>query len=182
MIYTYTNINTIFNMIMCTAMLSVSRLYSSDLDTITTATYPLFFYCIVDIPFNTWDMIFHHICTLMIGYVLNVRYPGQNTEATLVLAKAFIDTEISTVFLDLMYLRCRHPMIKVSFITTFLYYRIIRLTNLLFFNPTTCYFCDQSDFICDDNTKCHIAWVTSTTSLLVLNLFWFAKILGKALK
>jgi len=182
MLYNYSNINTIFNMIMCVSMLSISRLYPSDSHAITLVTYPLLVYCIIDIPYNTWDMILHHTFTLMIGYVLNVRYSGQNDEITLVIAKAFIDTEISTIFLNLMYLRYRHFLIKFSFIVTFFYYRIICIIFLLFISPTTSYFSDQSEFICDNDTKCDIAWVTSTTSLMVLNLFWFTKILGKALK
>lgn len=182
MLYTYANINTIFNMIMCMTMLTISRLYPSDLDSVTLATYPLFAYCIIDIPFNTWDMIFHHVCTLMIGYTLNVRYPEQNTDVTLVLAKSFIDTEISTILLDMMYLGYRHRLIKLSFVATFFYYRIISLVFLLFINPTTCYFCNLSDFICGDDTRCHISWVVSTLGLTSLNVFWFAKILVKALK
>ena len=182
MLYNYSNFNTIFNMIMCVSMLSISHLYPSDLHAMTIATYPLFVYCIVDTPFNTFDMILHHTFTLMLGHVLNVRYSGQNEELTLIISKAFVDTEISTIFLNLMYLRYRHFLVKFSFIATFFYYRIVCIIFLLFINPTTSYFSDQSEFICDNDTGCHAMWSVSTLGLLSLNIYWFVKILEKVLK
>lgn len=181
MLYNYSNINTVFNMIMCMSMLSISRLYPSDLHIMTIATCPLLVYCIIDTPFNTLDMILHHTFTLMTGYVLNVRYSGQNEEITLVIAKAFIDTEISTIFLNLMYLRYRHFLVKFSFIVTFFYYRIICIIFLLFINPTTSYFSDQSGFICGEDAGCHAMWSVSTLGLCSLNIYWFVKILEKVL-
>lgn len=169
-------------MIMCITMLSITQLYPSDLYTITISTYPIYIYCIVDIYYNTWDMILHHVFTLMLGYVLSIRYIGQNEELIIVMAKAFINTEISTLFLNLLHLRYKHILIKISFITTFFYYRIICIMFLLFINPTTCYFCNQSDFICGDDTGCHVIWPICSGGLMTLNIFWLTKILGKVIK
>ena len=181
MLYNYSNFNTIFNMIMCVSMLSISHLYQSDLHIMSIATYPLLAYCIIDTPFNTWDMILHHCFTLMLGYALNVRYPGQNEEITLIISKTFIDTEISTIFLNLMYLRYQHYLIKFSFIATFFYYRIICIVYMLFINQPTRYFSGQHKFICGDDNQCHMMWSVSTLGLVSLNIYWFVKILEKVL-
>ena len=177
MLRNYKNINTLMNMIMCISILSISHFYPSDMNTMTIATYPLFIYCIVDIPYNRWDMVLHHSFTLILGLTLSFDYVGKNEDLTLMVSKTFIDTEISTIFLNMLYLGYNQALIRISFITTFFYYRIICILFLLFINPSTCYFCNQSDFVCGNDISCNKLWIISTIGLSSLNIFWFVKIL-----
>jgi hypothetical protein len=175
---------TILNMVMCSTILTVASFYPTDLNMIGASAYPLFVYCIVDIIGNSWDMVIHHISTVMVGLVLHYyRYESQDLLTTCLVARSFISTEISTLFLDLIHLGYRHILIRLGFLLTFTYFRVFRLPWLLILSPDTCYFCtERTNYICGPNQFCHMLWSTGSITLMSLNTMWFYKLLRKALQ
>ena len=168
---------------MCATMLSVSYLYPTNLSTLTVSAYPLLLYCVLDIPGNSWDMVIHHISTLMTGLTMNYSYEDRVTAVTLTIARSLIFTEISTIFLDLIHLGYRHLLIKLGFLITFTYFRVMRLPWIFVFNSETCYFCtDRVDYVCGSGDLCHMMWSIGITTLMLLNSMWFCKLIRKMLK
>jgi hypothetical protein len=170
-------------MVMCMTMLLATYIYPNDLSMLSKSAYPLLLYCVLDITGNSWDMVIHHIATLMAGLAMHNTYELQETTVTLTIAKSLILTEISTIFLDLIHLGYRHLLIKLGFIVSFTYFRVIRLPWLLIFNKEVCYFCvDRKDYICGSNDLCNFMWSTGIVTLMSLNIMWFCKIISKILK
>lgn len=174
---------TLMNMVMCMTMLSASYLYPTDLSTLTMSAYPLLLYCVLDLAGNSWDMVIHHISTLMAGLAMNYAYEARETAITLTVARGLVFTEISTLFLDLIHLGYRHMLIKLGFLVTFTYFRVVRLPWLFVFNSETCYFCTgPANYVCDSSDLCHLMWSIGITTLMLLNSMWFCKLIRKMLK
>jgi hypothetical protein len=110
-------------------------------------------------------------------------YETQNTAVFGVVARSLIFTEVSTIFLDLIHLGYRHLFIKIGFLATFTYFRVLGLPWLFILNPETCYFCiDREDYVCGSNSLCHLMWSTGIATLMLLNSMWFCKLIRKMLK
>ena len=176
-------IKNFLNMVMCTNMIIVTYFYPTDLDMMSLSAYPLFLYCILDLVGNSWDMVIHHISTLMTGLAIYCyRYESQDVATTALVVNSLILTEISTIFLDLIHLGYRHVFIKLGFLFTFTYFRTIGLPWLLIFDSNTCYFCmNATNYVCDSNMLCHLMWSLGISNIMLLNTMWFYKLIMKTL-
>ena len=175
----FSDIRTLLNMAMCSIMLLVSSVYPSDLYAMEVATRPLVLYCLLDLLSNSWDMIAHHTATLITIFILSSIYPNQNDISKAIVAKTFIEMEISTLFLDLIHLRYRQLSIMLAFIFTFFHYRVIRPPQVLVLDESTSYW---SGAVCGSDQVCNTFWVASTLTLMSLNIYWFTKIPSKILR
>ena len=180
---TISRLKNLINIAMCLTMLSVSYLYPNDLDILKISTHPLLLYCVLDIAGNSWDMVTHHVSTIMVGLAMNYSYSTQNNAVTSTVVRSLILTEISTIFLDLIYLGYRHFLVKLGFLITFTYFRVIGLPWLFIFNSETCYFCTgRENYVCDSKTLSHMMWSIGILVLMLLNCMWFSKLIMKILK
>ena len=179
MAFRFSDVKTILNMIMCSTMLLVSHVYPSDLYAMEVTTRPLVLYCLLELLSNSWDMIAHHTATLITIFILSSTYSNQNDISKAVVAKTFIEMEISTLFLDLIHLRYRQLSIMLAFMVTFFHYRVIRLPEVLILDESTSYW---SGAVCGSDQVCNIFWITSTLALMFLNIYWFARIPLKILR
>ena len=164
-------------------MLYTGYQYPTNLEMMSLATCPLIGYCILDIIGNSWDMIIHHISTIVITVSLHYSYNTQDTLVASKVARDLMFTEVSTVFLDFIHLGYSSIVIKILFLLSFTYFRIIQIPLLLIINSDTCYFCKEPiDFVCSTNIICHMTWSISILSLMLLNIMWFLKIIQKMLR
>jgi len=170
-------------MAMCIIMLSASYMYPTNLSIVSTASYPLLLYCILDIAGNSWDMVIHHISTIIVCLTLHNTYSLQEITTTLEVTNNLMFTEVSTIFLNFIHLGYKHLLIKLGFLLTFTYFRVIKLPWIFIFNEETCYFCvDRKSYVCGSSDLCHFMWRTSIITLMLLNSMWFCKIIRKILK
>lgn len=166
----------ICNIFACTTVLCVSYLYPTNLTAMHIGSLPILLHCIIDLSNNTSDMIVHHIAAIITICILGITYEGQDDLAKALVARTFINTEISTISLNLYQMGYNNSLIKILFIMTFFYYRIVQLTRILFFYPETYYW---STAICGTNKGCFEWWVRSTGAIVCLNFYWFRKIIKK---
>lgn len=144
-------------------------------------------YFFIDFTFlPKMDMVIHHILSLTLFISeRNLPLSFQNY-SFLILLK----TEISTIFLSIMNIekRNKHTNIflrncnQLAFLTTFFYYRIISLSNVLFLDKKF-YKINLENYFSIDNTG-FLYWISyfATVSLLCLNLFWACKIIKIIIK
>lgn len=180
---TPSQLKTMYNILMCFMMIITSYYYPTDLDALALCTIPLLIYCVIDIYGNSWDMVIHHISTLFTGLAMYYTYDDRDIYTATLVARNLIWTEVSTIFLDLIYLGYRNLLVKLSFVVTFTYFRAIRLPWVIVYDSDTCYFCiDNTDYVCGANELCHIIWSIGIFNLLMLNTMWYGKLLSKMLK
>lgn len=157
----------------CVCLYCCYELYNSKL---INAPYVMFFYSILDLPFNTTSLKIHHgvaaICALT--YICS-----ESTKAKHDFLLQFMKCEYSTIFLCLNnflgYIQNKNSIIKmarkssqVAFVVSFFQYRICNIFNILVNN---------GEYL-NGNIIYHIG----TYALYTLNLYWFTKIIRKISK
>jgi hypothetical protein len=139
-------------------------------------TYPIKYYFLLDIiPYiynKDYIYIFHHLTGM---FFLNYKpihlYRFYNKIIILSLS-----TEVSNIFLKLIYLKIRTKVVKVCFIITFLYrFYMLHVVRLLIIE-------EKDTFVTHDYTNLYnIIWVLFI-SFYVMHLYWLSEIIKKSLK
>ena len=170
-------------------VLSCTYIYSNNLIILRNCNYILIAYCITDIRGNTLEMIIHHVATILLGYSIhNASYRDLTLEQNNLLTDyttVLLQTEISSIPLNLIHLGYKNKYTKVIFISTFFYFRMVKVPEILIFNPDTCFYCQYEthpiEIVFSDSLFCYYSWVFSTLALLSLNCIWMVKIVRKIL-
>jgi hypothetical protein len=173
--------------LICLGLLSCSYIYSDNLIVLRNCKYFLAAYCVADVYGNTLEMIIHHTATILLGYILHIasytELSLQEKDMLTITTVVLMQTEISTIPLNMMYIGYKNNFMKAIFIISFFYFRIIRVPRMLVSNKDTCFYCPYKihpiETICLDNLFCYYSWVFSTLVLLSLNLIWMVKIVLK---
>jgi hypothetical protein len=165
------------NLIISLSVLLTSYWYPNDLN---ITTFPLLIYYIFNVSNNSWDMIIHHISAIMVGLSMNYSYNLEDITTTTIVARHLINTEIPSVFLHLIDIGYHNIIVKIGFIITFIYFRMIKLPWILIFDNETCYFCiNNNNYICGSNDLCHILWSIGIFNILLINTIWYTKMMLK---
>ena len=171
-------------------ILSCTYTHGNDLIVLRNCKYILTTYCIADLYGNTLEMVIHHIATILLGYILhNASYRDLTLEQNNLLTDyttVLLQTEISSIPLNLIYLGYKNKVTKALFITTFFYFRMVKVPEILIFNPDTCFYCKYNkthpvEIMFSDSLFCYYSWVFSTLVLLSLNCIWMVKIIHKTI-
>jgi hypothetical protein len=136
-------------------------------------------YCIGDI-YNKPDMVVHHVATVFLNIMFLFVVANQeridpevkNNVGNIV--TAFFDVETSTVALSLMHLGYRSVYVKLVFFALFVYYRVFLLNLVIYRHYKYQYLVD----ICGNHQLCYASWYTGSIPLVVLNIYWFLKLVG----
>lgn len=180
----YNALSVYLNSAMCLGIIYCSIVYENDLIMLRNCKYILALFCMLDIYNNSREMILHHISTIFLGYILHVAsYSNLEEYQIYMITKTttvFMQTEISTLPLNMIYLGYKNSIVKNLFVATFFYFRIIRLPWYLIFLPDTCYYCFFYEHPIE-KIGLQYLWVFSTVVLMGLNIYWSKKILMKIL-
>jgi len=137
-------------------------------------------YCLLDLV-NSWDMICHHLGTILLNYTFyhvtsnltRLDQPAQQAVSEIV--AGFFLVEVSTVWLSFLHLGYRNWIIKLLFVTSFIYYRIGYLSYLLWSRYQPRYL----KLICYQSVPCQTSWYLGGTTVMLLNYYWFGLIVNK---
>lgn len=143
----------------------------------------LMVYCLADLK-NSFDMVLHHLATIMLN--ISCFFVHQNlhlltsTEQQDVfdITSSFFLVEMSTIWLALMHLGFRNGVVRLLFLSTFIYYRIGYLTYLLWTRYQTRFI----TVLCHDSCLCQANWYLGSTTLISLNYYWLCVIVLKIWK
>lgn len=172
------------NSVMCLGVIYCSIVYENDLIMLRNCKYVLALFCLVDMYKNSREMVLHHIATIFLGYILHVAsHTNLEPHETYILTKTttvLMQTEVSTLPLNLLHLGYKNSIVKSLFVSTFFYFRMIRVPWYLISSPSTCYYCAYIGHPMY-KIKLEYIWTFSTLTLLGLNAYWMNKIVRKVL-
>lgn len=172
------------NSVMCLGVIYCSVVYENDLIMLRNCKYVLALFCLVDIYRNSREMVLHHIATIFLGYILHVAsHTNLEPREIYILTKTttvLMQTEVSTLPLNLFHLGYKNSIVKSLFVSTFFYFRMIRLPWYLISSSYTCYYCAY-DVHTIEKINLEYMWIFSTLTLMGLNTYWMNKIVRKIL-
>jgi len=175
-------ISVYINTAMCLGIIYTSVVYENNLVMLRNCKYILTMFCIGDIYGNSREMILHHIATIFLGYMLHIAtYTELTIEEKYILSKAtsvLMQTEISTLPLNMLHLGYKNKLMKLAFAISFFYVRIIRIPFYLVISPDTCYYCYRDEHPVE-KLQVYYIWNFSILSLLGLNIMWMFRIIKK---
>jgi hypothetical protein len=154
-----------------------------DLPDLSLISPLLILYCLLDLR-NTPSMVLHHIATVLLNVTFwfvahNIEYLDDVTRTSVgQIVGGFFDLETSTILLAFMHLGYRHLYLKLLFVATFVYYRLINLGGLLMWEYDPRYITD----ICRGNNFCYYSWYLGCPPLVLLNYYWAYQIFQKLFK
>lgn len=146
----------------------------------------LMVYCLADIKhsLNNFDMVLHHLSTIMLNISCfsvhqNLhRLSSTEQQDVFDITSSFFLVEMSTIWLALMHLGFRNWVVRLLFLSTFIYYRIGYLTYLLWTRYQTRFI----TVLCQDSCLCRANWYLGSTTLITLNYYWLCVIVLKIWK
>ena len=143
----------------------------------------LVLYCLLDLH-NSADMIIHHISTVLLNVTFwyinyNLQYlSGSEQQAISQIVTSFFMVEVSTIFLALLHLKYRNWLIKLLFVGSFSYYRVVSLSYVLYTHYQPRYL----PLICQADPVCRFSWYLGCLPVLLLNYYWFGLIVRRVIR